>query len=163
MAFLTIKFTVPDLSKIVLTPEQVIDRAIAAVDKVVDDVEQDWNNVVQTWTHKPKYHRAPATLTGGIVSGSVSSTDKNLIRLNNGTPAHTFGHGKLMSFHPKYTPKTTPGMIKSFPGGKPRGKKGRIVRRGPFKSRGIKPRLFDIAIKREHERDLLDFSKQLRP
>ena len=163
MAFLTIKFTVPDLSKLAITPEEVIARAIAAVDGVVDSAEQDWNNVVQTWTHKPTYQRTLTALKGGVVSGSVYSTNKNLIRLNNGTPAHLFGHGKLMSFHPTYRAKTTPGMIKSFPGGKPRGKKGRIVRRGPFKSKGIRPRLFDIAIKREHERDLLDFGKQLRP
>ena len=163
MAFLTIKFTVPDYPGVVLTPDEVIARAITAVDKVVDGAEQDWDNLVETWEHKPKYDRVPANLTGGVVSGSVSSTNKNLIRLNNGTPAHTFGHGKLMSFHPKYTPKTTPGMIRSFPGGKPKGKKGRIVRRGPFKSKGIRPRLFDIAIKRKHERDLNDFGKQLRP
>ena len=163
MAFLTIKFTVPDFSKIVLTPEQVVARAITAVDKVVDDAEQDWNNVAQTWEHKPTYQRTPTALKGGVVSGSVYSTNKNLIRLNNGTPAHLFGHGKLMSFHPKYKPKTTPGMIRSFPGGKPRGKKGRIVRRGPFKSKGIKARKFDMAIAAKHRRDLLDFGKQLRP
>jgi len=163
MAFLRIKFTVPDLSKIVLTPEQVIARAITVVDKVVDDAEQDWNNLVSTWDHKPKYHRTPTGLKGGIVSGSISSTDKNLIRLNNGTPPHLFGHGKLMSFHPTYRRKTTPGMIASFPGGKPKGKKGRIVRRGPFKSKGIKPGNWDRAIAAKHRKDLLDFGKQLRP
>ena len=163
MAFLRIKFTVPDFSKLVIAPDALIARAITAVDGVVDDVEQDWNNLVETWIHKPKYHRVPTGLKGGIVSGSVSSTDKNLIRLNNGTPPHLFGHGKLMSFHTKYRPKTTPGMIASFPGGKPKGKKGKIVRRGPFKSKGIKARKFDAMIAAKHRKDLLDFGKQLRP
>ena len=162
MAFLRIKFTVLDFTKLVIAPDVVIARAIAAVDEVVDNVEQDWHRVAETWEHKPRYQRASTKLTGGIVSGSIYSTDKNLIRLNNGTPPHLFGHGKLMSFHPKYRAKTTPGMIVSFPGGKPKGKKGKIVRRGPFKSKGIRARKFDAMIAAKHRKDLLDFGRQLR-
>lgn len=170
MAFLRIKFTIPDLSKIVLTPEQVVARAITAVDKVVDDAEQDWGAVVYTWTHKPKFHRVPASLKGGIVSGSVSSTDKNLIRLNNGTRTHKVGkRGQLMAFHPKRQNKTVPRSIGSGRGGPlvgtgARGKHGaKLVRRGPWTVKGIRPREFDVAIAAKHRRDLLDFGKQLRP
>jgi len=117
--------------------------------------------MVETWTHKPKFHRVPTGLEGGIVSGSVYSTDENLARLNNGTRTHKVGKRRqLMAFRPKYQRKTVPRSIGSGRGGSSGAK---IVRRGPWTVKGIKPGLWDEAIAAKHRKDLLDFGEQLRP
>jgi len=155
------KITMPDFASLLPTREQMVALGIATVNVVLDQVEKDYAATYRTFTHKPKFVKERAKLTGSVIIGAVYTQDKNYARLNYGTSAHMVGQNRqLMAFHPKYQRKTVPGHIGSGRGGPlvgtgSRGAHGgKVIARGPWRVRGIVPREFQEAVSWKAQRQL---------
>jgi hypothetical protein len=128
--------------------QAIVKAAIQVVDSTVDEVHRDFVSSARTLTHQPRFHKEKARLQGNVVRGSVWTDDENYGRLNEGTKDHLASGGRrvLMSFYPKYTPKTTPGRLMARSGG---GFGKKVFAYGGPKRwlvRGIEPRKFDETI-----------------
>jgi len=144
-----------------LSPAHIEQLLIKAVDKTADAVLRDFRRSTKTFAHQPVFHVKRARREGDAIIARVYTEDENYVRLNFGTKPHTVGKGgRLMSFYgfPKtgkgsgkktYRPKTRPGVIGAVAGGRIPHKK--VVRRGPWRQKGIKARHFDESIARKNQ------------
>lgn len=126
-----------------LTPQQIEDIAIEAVNATADAIEEDYHATMETFDHKPKVNKEPAKNIGGTVTSSVWIDDLIYSVLNYGSTHQVGKGGKWMSFYTGYSPKTRPGII-----GSGASKYSGTVRqraKGPW-TITIEPRRFDISI-----------------
>lgn len=107
--------------------------------KTLDEGARKLAQPARTWSHQPvlEEHVPPAA---SIAEGAeVFTTDINYGRVNDGTPAHIVGAGgRRMRIRPS-SPKTMPGSLKARGGSVGES----FWRTGPWRVRGITPRLFD--------------------
>lgn len=89
-----------------------------AVYKAAGLALSDLQATTQTWVHKPKFD-VTITKDGGDYSVTAGTDDVIYGYVNDGTKPHEIKpkRSKYLHFQSGYKAKTTPGVIKSIPGG----------------------------------------------
>ena len=107
----------------------------------------DFAATVKDWAGKPDFTKN-VKISFLKVSIEVGTENKIYRYVSKGTRDHWVPKEGVatMAFQPGYKPKTTPGVLSSQAGG---AFGERIVRRGRWKVRGIKPRHFEKTIARK--------------
>lgn len=144
--------------------------------------EADFAASMQNFSHKPPISTEHSE-NDGLYRVVTSVDDENYARLSNGTKDHAVGQeGKVMVFQgfdlggtirgqkgygwkgadrpATYRPKTTPGQLKSNPGGWGAMGTSTIVRKGPWVVAGIKPRKYDELIITKETSKVLDMASK---
>lgn len=130
-----------------------------SLDKVVKGVQAEFNKTTASWSHVPSWTQETKT-NQSVVSFKVVTQDQIYDWVNSGTATGRGGQEyhiyprfkKRLAYGIVFKEKTTPGIIGSGPGG----------RSGPYTIRnftihpGIRPRKFDVEVKKVWEPKFVD-------
>jgi len=157
MGFLRVKLTPPQWERIYKKnlADELENNAMKVLGEIGNTMFTDFQNTAKDFTHKPSFTKKGPIRRGSIAWVSVFTTDRNYVRLSEGTRAHMVGtRRQKMSFRPGYRRKTMPfpHSARSRPGG---AFGARIVRQGPWRVSGIQPRLFEFVVA-SHAQALLE-------
>lgn len=149
MPMLTVTFKMPE--KLFPTVKDARVAATKAVNTAVRASKRDFDDTIATFSNDSKFafKVQRAHTIGATVEGSVSTTNENYRRLNDGTRRHLVGKGgKWMSYMSTYMPKTYLfGKFRSRSGG-PGGTRQRA--KGPWYVEGIEKRNYSYWISLKH-------------
>ena len=118
-------------------------------------IQKDFEQTTATWKHKVKFETLVSLKQPGPTI--LVDTDDEIYRyVNEGTKAHDIWAGyytgkskhKVLVFPSGFTAKTTPGSLRSGPGGS----SGKLVHTPYVRHKGSKARSFDAMIKKKREK-----------
>lgn len=119
--------------------------------KIQNEIANDFEATVETWSSKPKFIKKSPSLAGGMVNIEVYTEDQVYGWVSEGTPAHDIPlseEKKAFKFAGTYTAKTVPGVLKARAGG---AKDKSYARLRVVSHPGIEARNFDLLIKEDWE------------
>jgi len=155
---LTLKWKI-DPKGWVITPKQLEQLVVTAIEKTLDESEKDFESTVKDFDTKPTFVKTPVTISNQVASGEVYTTDENYCRLNYGVPPHPVGRtGKVLTPQP-YRAKSFPGVVESFSGGREGVKSARSWTLS-WRHSYIDARHFDELIAARHKDDLAMFTRE---